>query len=89
MRRLARRVGFSIILLALAAPALPCTAVVSSPENFVSQAEVIVRVRAEGRDASGVTFSVLGVVKGHPQFSTIKLRGYLVDRDDRNDHPSP
>jgi hypothetical protein len=103
----------------LASPAWPCSApvvsVLSAPPGdertgasaarLVSQAEVIVRVRAEGispvpgrprrrpDDITGtetqVAFSVLEVLKGQLPSTTIAFNGVIQDHDDRNDRPVP
>jgi hypothetical protein len=87
----------------LAAPAWPCSVArpLPSAASLVRNAEVIVRVRAEGLsltpgvtdnfDSSGtqVRFAVLELLKGRLSTATIAFNGSLTDRDDRNDRPVP
>jgi len=69
---------------------------------MVNQADVIVRAIAEKYDVapknpnlvttgvpdSTVLFHVLEVIRGHAR-TDLTLPGYLSDKDDFNDHPSP
>src|SRR5215469_2253758 len=90
-------------VLVLSLHAYPCSrgTPVSSVE-MVNQADVIVRAIAEKYDVapknpnlvttgvpdSTVHFHVLEVIRGHAR-TDLTLPGYLSDKDDFNDHPSP
>jgi hypothetical protein len=90
-------------VLVLSLHAYPCSRLtpVSSVE-MVNQADVIVRAIAEKYDVtpknpnlvttgvpdSTVHFHVLEVVRGDAR-TDLTLPGYLTDKDDFNDHPSP
>jgi hypothetical protein len=82
-----------VLLVGLAAPALPCTIIGHAPtlDDIVRRADVIVRARAEGvaPSAGGVTFTILDVLKGRTSASSLDIDGSLVDGDDPNDHPVP
>ena len=87
----------------LAAPAWPCTVVgpLASADSLVRNAEVIVRVRAEGlsstpgvagtlaESGTQVRFAILELLKGHLPSATLEFNGSLMDHDDRNDRPVP
>jgi len=101
MFRKARTLPAFVLVLSL--HAYPCQRVtpVSSVE-MVNQADVIVRAIAEKYDVapknpnlvttgvpdSTVLFHVLEVIRGHAR-TDLTLPGYLSDKDDFNDHPSP
>jgi len=86
-----------------AAPAWPCSVVgpLPSAASLVRNAEVIVRVRAEGLSSTpGVTgimaesrtqvrFAILELLNGRLSAATIEFNGSLMDHDDRNDRPVP
>lgn len=90
-------------IVGLAAPAWPCSVggPLPSAERLAADAEVIVRVRAEGlsatpgragsmaASATQVRFAILEVLKSRLSSSTIEFNGALTDRDDRNDRPVP
>jgi hypothetical protein len=93
-----------LTMLAVAAPAWPCSVVgpLPSAERLVGDAEVIVWVRVEGLSATPgrggsllatsptqVRFAILEVLKGSLSPSKIEFDGSLTDRDDRNDRPVP
>lgn len=87
----------------LAAPAWPCSVIgpLPSADSLVRDAEVIVRVRAEGLSSTlGVAgsladsrtqfrFAILELLKGRLPSATIEFNGSLMDGDDRNDRPVP
>lgn len=84
-----------VLVLAMAAPALPCSFSgphpVPTPEDLVKQADVIVRVRAQTADDPGsrsarilVRFTVLEVLKGSLPETTLSDAGYLESADDPN-----
>ncbi len=83
----------------LASAVWPCSVVgpLPSAQDLVKQAEVIVRVRAEGLaetpgrpgSSTQVRFAVVRVLKGRLSSTTIEFNGVLSDRDDRNDRPVP
>src|SRR5687768_11162993 len=90
-------------LVALAAPAWPCSVVGPLPaaERLVGDAEVIARVRALGLSptpgrpgimagsSTQVRFTLLERHNGSLSAPTIEFNGSLTDRDDRNDQPVP
>ena len=88
-------------IVALAAPAWPCSVVGPLPtaEQLVRNAEVIARVRAEGLSSAPgragvlagsrtqVTFAIVELLKGRLASTTIEFNGSLTERDDRNNRP--
>ena len=91
-------------MIAVAAPAWPCTIIGGplSAERLLNEADVVVRVRAEGLSSTPgrrdrvlsasptqVTFAILQVLKGRLSSSTIEFNGSLNNRDDPNERPVP
>ena len=80
----------------LASAVWPCSVVgpLPSAQDLVKQAEVIVRVRAEGlaetpgRPGSSTQVR-FAVAQGRLSSTMIEFNGVLSDRDDRNDRPVP
>jgi hypothetical protein len=101
MSRRGLQVGLLLVL--GVAPASPCTVVgpLPTPRALVQQAQVIVRVRAEGlSDRPGkpgtmagaptqVRFTVLEVLKGTLSSEELSFNGALRADDDLNDRPVP
>ena len=101
MFRKARTLPAFVLLLSL--HAYPCSrAVPVSSVEMVNQADVIVRATAErydvapknpkvvttGEPDSTIRFHVLEVIRGDAR-TDLTLPGYLSDKDDFNDRPSP
>ena len=91
------------MVVGFAASAWPCSVGgLPSADDLIRNAEVIVRVRAEGLSSTpGLTgilgtlsrtqvrFAVLELLKGRLPTGTIDFNGSLVDSDDRNDRAVP
>lgn len=105
MRRLtlAFAVAASVLIMLLPAnPASACSRVVPYSSDELFAADVIVRATAvryvvapdpntmtTGEPESTVEFKVEEVLKGEGVIDSVKLRGYLSDRDDFNDEEVP
>lgn len=99
MKRIVWAVTFATLL--TATPAWPCdNPYVTSPKDLVRLADVIVRARAVTEHNSSVPitssilppsreveFSIVTVLKGAFSDRTVRIPGYLDERDDWNDNP--